>query len=78
MKKMWRRTLAGLLAMSIVIGAAPADIGGLGLLGGTAMTANADVLEDEPGTIIITSKRESWLTNNWRIDASDVKDYSSK
>jgi surface protein len=80
MKKMWRRTLTGLLAMSIVIGAAPADIGGLGLLGGTAMTANADVivLEDEPGTIIITSEREKWTLNNWRIDASDVKDYSSK
>ena len=88
MKKMWRRTLAGLLAMSIVIGAAPADIGGLGLLGGTAITAQAYdskvfSLEGSVLTIYPTSHTRktgafSAEVYDWYIDAEKIKDFDSK
>ncbi|MBR1383512.1 MAG: hypothetical protein IJ555_06850 [Ruminococcus sp.] len=42
MKHTWKKAAAGLLAMALVVGAAPANVGTGGFLGGTAITANAE------------------------------------
>jgi hypothetical protein len=42
MKHTWKKTAAFVLAMALVVGAAPANVGTGGFLGGTAITANAE------------------------------------
>jgi len=62
MKHTWKKAAAGLLAMALVVGAAPANVGTGGFLGGTAITANAaeysgyvNVSQLEKGDIISVS-----------------------
>ena len=65
MKHTWKKAAAGLLAMALVVGAAPANVGAGGLFGGTSITAYADETETLLTTITATGKEQaSFSTEN--------------
>lgn len=65
MKHTWKKAAAGLMAMALVLGAAPANVGTGGLFGGTSITAYADETETLLTTITATGKEQaSFSTDN--------------
>ena len=65
MKHTWKKAAAGLMAMALVVGAAPANVGTGGLFGGTSITAYADETETLLTTITATGKEQaSYSTAN--------------
>ena len=65
MKHIWKKAAAGLMAMALVVGTAPANIGTGGLFGGTSITAYADETETLLTTITATGKEQaSYSTAN--------------
>lgn len=65
MKHTWKKAAAGLLAMALVVGTAPANVGTGGLFGGTSITAYADETETLLTTITATGKEQaSFSTEN--------------
>ena len=65
MKHTWKKAAAGLLAVALVVGAAPANVETGGLFGGTSITAYADVTETLLTTITATGKEQaSFSTEN--------------
>lgn len=60
MKHTWKKTAAFVLAMALVVGAAPANVGTGGFLGGTAITANAE--ETMVGQYVRTPGRGAEIT----------------
>ena len=65
MKHTWKKAAAGLMAMALVVGAAPANVGTGGLFGGTSITAYADETETLLITITATGKEQaSFSTDN--------------
>ena len=59
MKHTWKKAAAGLLAMALVVGTAPANVGTGGLFGGTGITAYADETETLLTTITATAKEQA-------------------
>lgn len=88
MKHTWKKTAAGLLAMALVVGAMPANVGTGGFFGGTEITAYAaETIEsgtkgslswtfDDEGTLLISGSGEvpekAFWNANWG-NASKVK-----
>lgn len=65
MKHTWKKAAAGLMAMALVVGAAPANVGTGGLFGGTSITAYADETETLLTTITATGiEQASFSTEN--------------
>lgn len=65
MKHTWKKAAAGLMAMALIVGAAPANVGTGGLFGGTGITAYADETETLLTTITATGKEQaSYSTEN--------------
>ena len=59
MKQTWKKTAAFVLAMALVVGAAPANVGTGGFFGGASITAYADVTETLLTTITATGKEQA-------------------
>ena len=55
----WKRVIAGLLALTLVVGNVPANVGTGGLFGGTSITAYADETETLLTTITATGKEQA-------------------
>ena len=65
MKHTWKKAAAGLMAMALVVGAAPANVGTGGFFGGASITAYADETETLLTTITATGKEQaSYSTAN--------------
>ena len=59
MKHTWKKASAGLMAMALVVGAAPANVGTEGFFGGSAITASAEQQEELLTTITPTGKEQA-------------------
>ena len=55
----WKRVIAGLLALTLVVGNVPANVGTGGLFGGPSITAYADETETLLTTITATGKEQA-------------------
>ena len=78
MKHTWKKLAAGLLALALVVGTAPANVGTGGLFGGTSITAYADVTETLLTTITATGKEQaSFSTANVATVSFSYSSYGS-
>ncbi len=76
----WKKTAAFVLAFALAVGGLPANLGGGGLFGGTAIVASAEdsvTYIDENGTektveaTALTSSDDSW-TEGWYVVNDEV------
>ncbi len=74
MKHTWKKAAAGLMAMALVVGAAPANVGTGGLFGGTSITAYADETETLLTTITPTGETTHSATVDGVVTVSHNND----
>lgn len=76
MKHIWKKTAAGLLAMALVVGAMPANVGTGGFLGGTAITVYAMSLINRE-MINVSDSDNGTLSNGMTCTNFNVRDNST-